>query len=270
MEGVSRVTVLDQDCDEAHEVRELADTLFKAGGCLLVDGQLVAANGTSLSDNEATSSTAAEEESSKHSRPSKYPLRFRGSQPVSISQRNMDCLINFDYCVSYKADGARYVMLIAGPHKIYMIDRANFIYKVETLHFPSVAWVKQLEKCTDPTVQQQRAGEFLSTTGGHLCNTLLDGEMVIYSNSGTSSAPGAPLPPDAMARFLIYDVITLNDHPIGRSNFFERYACIDKQIVWPRNTAGHLGLVDFGVQSFSVRRKIFRPLNQTDEVGGSE
>ncbi|CAL8079178.1 unnamed protein product [Calicophoron daubneyi] len=263
MEGVPRVRTLDQDSPESHEVRELADRLFTAGGCVYLDGQLVAAPCMSSDSETETSEAKTGDHSANVAKRPKHPLRFKGSQPVSISQRNMEALINFEYCVSHKADGTRYVMLIAGPNQVYLIDRGNFVYKADVLHFPSVSWVKQFEQLRQ---KAESSADFLSAPGGHLFNTLLDGEMILCHDPTQPSTSGPPDPSTGTFRYLIYDIITLNNQPLGRCPFFERYMAIDKQIIWPRNTAGHLGAVDFSAQSFSVRRKVFRPLNQTEEM----
>ncbi|TNN11765.1 mRNA-capping enzyme [Schistosoma japonicum] len=257
MEGVSKVDVLAQDSPEAHEARDLADRLCKMGGFVYLEGQLFAAT-DSTSENEQESTIAEANRSNKLSR---RPLRFKGSQPVSITQRNIAALVNSDYCVSYKADGTRYLMLIMGPDRVYLIDRGNFVYKPNVLHFPTVSWIRENEKRS----QSSSRPDFLNDPNGHLVNTLLDGELVLCHdhskppNISTSEVSGTP-------RFLIYDMITLNNKPIGRLAFFERYSTIDKQVIWPRNTGGHLGLVDFGIQSFSVRRKAFRALQDTEEL----
>jgi mRNA-capping enzyme len=40
------------------------------------------------------------------------------------------------YKVSWKADGARYMMLIDGRDQVYFIDRDNCVFQVENLTFP--------------------------------------------------------------------------------------------------------------------------------------
>ncbi|VDP72318.1 unnamed protein product [Schistosoma curassoni] len=260
MEGVSKVDVLAQDSPEAHEARDLSDKLCKMGGFLFIEGHLFPAT-DSTSENEQEPENLEANRSEKTSKPSKRPLRFKGSQPVSITQRNIAALVNSDYCVTYKADGTRYLMLIMGPGRVYLIDRGNFVYKPNVLHFPTVSWVRENEK-RGPNSGRP---DFLNDPDGHLFNTLLDGELVLCHdhskppNISTSEISGTP-------RFLIYDIITLNNKPVGRSAFFERYSTIDKQVIWPRNTGGHLGLVDFSTQSFSVRRKAFRALQDTEEL----
>ncbi|CAH8479244.1 unnamed protein product [Heterobilharzia americana] len=261
MEGVSKVAILDQDSQEAHEARDLAERLCKIGGFVYLEGQLFPAT-DSASENEQEGKDSEEvNHCAKASKPSRRPLRFRGSQPVSITQRNVAALVNCDYCVTYKADGTRYLLLIMGPGRVYLIDRGNFVYKPNVLHFPTVPWVRKNEKSA-PT---SGCSDFVNHPEGHLVDTLLDGELILCHdqskppNISTSEVSGIP-------RFLIYDMVTLNNKPIGRLPFFERYSTIDKQVIWPRNTGGHLGFVDFSIQSFSVRRKTFRALQDTEEL----
>ncbi|VDP94452.1 unnamed protein product [Trichobilharzia regenti] len=261
MEGVSKVDVLDQDSPEAHEARDLAEKLCKIGGFVYIDGQMFPATDSASDNEQELNDTEEVARNNKTPKVSKRPLRFKGSQPVSITQRNVAALVNCDYCVTYKADGTRYLLLIMGPGRVYLIDRGNFVYKPNVLHFPTVSWVRENGK-RDPLAGSQA---FLSDPDGHLVNTLLDGEMILCHdqskppNISTSEVSGTP-------RFLIYDMVALNNKSIGRLPFFERYSAIDKQIIWPRNTGGHMGLVDFSAQSFSVRRKAFRALQDTEEL----
>ncbi len=81
---------------------------------------------------------------------------FPGAQPVSMDQRNIYFLSQKKYKVSWKADGTRYLMLVNGRDKVYMIDRDNSVFCVRNLQFPHR---KDLDK--------------------HLSNTLLDGEFVL-------------------------------------------------------------------------------------------
>lgn len=264
MDGISHVVTLDQDSPEAHEARELADRLFRMGGCIYENGQPVFPNAQSSESEDEPSEPTTSGDNTKRF---KHPLRFRGSQPVSITQRNMEALISYDYCVSHKADGCRYALLVSGPNQVYMIDRANFVYRVEVLHFPTVSWIKSIQQSNN--IQSHSPSEFISVADGHLRNTLLDGEMVICHDPSKPPVSANEEVTNGIPRFLIYDIVTLNNKPVGRSPFFERYSVIDKQVIWPRNTGGHLGMVDFGMQSFSVRRKPFRPLRETEEVSCS-
>lgn len=253
MKGVTKVETLDQNSCEAHEAREVVHRLCNISGFIYSEGHVIPASDSNVEEDFGTTKESH-----------KRPLLFRGSQPVSITQRNLNLIVNNNYCVSYKADGTRYFLLIMGPNRVYLIDRANFVYKPNNLHFPTVSWVQKYQRNTD---SKPGLSEFLNFADGHFTNTLVDGEMILCHDhskppniTSLSEQTGTP-------RFLIYDLITLNNKPFGRYPFFERYAAIDKQLIWPRNTGGHMGLVDFGIQSFSVRRKVFKLLDQTEEVG---
>lgn len=58
---------------------------------------------------------------------------FPGAQPVSMTVRNIEFLARKSYMVSWKADGARYLMLINGKDQVYMLDRDNAVFKVRTM-----------------------------------------------------------------------------------------------------------------------------------------
>lgn len=94
---------------------------------------------------------------------------------MSMDMRNINNLVNKKYMVSWKADGTRYLMMINGRGKVYMIDRENSIFCVRNLTFPHR---KDMDK--------------------HLSNTLLDGEFVMDVDPNTKHK---------IPRFLIYDVI---------------------------------------------------------------
>lgn len=61
---------------------------------------------------------------------------FPGSQPVSMTQQNMQFLAEHEYMVSWKADGFRYMMMIDGPGEIYMFDRDHNCFHIPQLRFP--------------------------------------------------------------------------------------------------------------------------------------
>lgn len=61
---------------------------------------------------------------------------FPGSQPVSMDNENIRLLKQKPYRVSWKADGARYMMLIRGENQIFFFDRDNSVFQVEGLRFP--------------------------------------------------------------------------------------------------------------------------------------
>ncbi|VEL13979.1 unnamed protein product [Protopolystoma xenopodis] len=178
----------------------------------------------------------------------KLPLHFLGSQPVSMSFDNLGLLQDKPYHVSYKADGTRYLLLIARPRRVYLIDRCNFVYRPEKLHFPTMNWVNRVK---DNPPASGDEPDYLTTPGGHLIDTLLDGELCLFHE---------PNSPEPVPRFLIYDAITINGYPVGKFEFARRYSSIIEHVICPRNTAVQLGLFDMPAQSFSVRRKEFFPL----------
>ena len=65
---------------------------------------------------------------------------------------NLEYLKLYEYRVSWKADGTRYLMYINGKNDVFMLDRDNSVFRVQNLTFPKR---KEPEK--------------------HLENTLLDG-----------------------------------------------------------------------------------------------
>lgn len=77
---------------------------------------------------------------------------FPGCQPISMDRNNIKLLQIKPYMVSWKADGTRYMMLIAKENEVYFFDRDYSCFKVSKMRFPSR---KNLSK--------------------HVENTLLDG-----------------------------------------------------------------------------------------------
>lgn len=152
---------------------------------------------------------------------------FPGAQPVSLSSENLSFLKQFEYMVSWKADGTRYMMLIEDQDKVYFIDRDNSIFQLHKVRFPT------------------------SDQKGHLYDTLVDGEMVLDPNPN-----GAGLIP----RFLIFDVVTYLRRKIGQKKFKERFDCIKDGIIEPRRT------VDRSQEPISIRRKDFYLLAVTEKV----
>lgn len=148
---------------------------------------------------------------------------FPGAQPVSMDRQNLCFLGRSPYKVSWKADGTRYMMLINGKNKVFMIDRDNSVFHIDNLEFP-------FRK--DPRV--------------HLSNTLLDGEMII------DKVNGQPVP-----RYLIYDIIKFNGQPVGQCDFNIRLLCIEKEIISPRMEKMKTGQIDKTKEPFSVRNKPF-------------
>ena len=130
--------------------------------------------------------------------------------------------------MSWKADGTRYLMLIAGKDQVYMFDRNNFVYKVNNINFPK----DKVE---------------------HHTKTLVDGEMVIDVFEGQK-----------FPRFLIYDIMAIGDEYVGNLQFQKRLAMIKRNIIDTRN---QLICPDLKKQeSFGVRIKDFWPISTTKEI----
>ena len=57
-------------------------------------------------------------------------MGFCGAQPVSMTQENFKLLAQKPYMVSWKADGNRFLMLIDGKDRVFMLDRDNTVFHV--------------------------------------------------------------------------------------------------------------------------------------------
>ncbi|CDI98241.1 mrna capping enzyme [Echinococcus multilocularis] len=249
MEDVIDVETLDQASEEAHLVRTVVDYLIKLGGVWL------RSEGT---DQEPLHPPVSSLSEVIRREPLSLPLncdstlRFRGSQPVSMTRRNARLIVDNPYVVTYKSDGIRYLMLVHGPRRVYLIDRGNFVYKVGCLEFPTVSW---LQKALKARQNNTAPSDFMTEPGGHLVNTLLDGELVAFDNT-----------PDRPIKFLVFDAVVIQGYPCGREPFASRLNYIERFIICPRNDAGHKELVNFTKQTFSVRKKIFYPLGYVPKL----
>ncbi|KAL7674861.1 hypothetical protein ACOME3_001135 [Neoechinorhynchus agilis] len=162
-----------------------------------------------------------------------YGFGFIGSQPVSMTVKNMGKLKLLDYRVSWKADGTRYICFIKKMDEIYMIDRRNIIFQVKNLKF---------------VANQRQTND--------LYQTLLDGEMMIDLADKTQ----IPL-------YLIYDVIAFNGDPVGQNlDYDDRLALISREIVEPRRHAISIGSIDETREPFLVRKKNFYSLQMTRKL----
>ncbi|KAF7269068.1 hypothetical protein GWI33_017826 [Rhynchophorus ferrugineus] len=162
---------------------------------------------------------------------------FPGSQPVSMSSKNITLLSKHPYRVSWKADGTRYMMLIDGEDEVYLFDRDNRVFKVENLRF---LHLKNLQV--------------------HLRDTLLDGEMVIDKVNGTD-----------IPRYLAYDIIMLNGSKVGQMPFYpDRLGYLETEIIRPRYIAMQQGIINKSIEPFSVRKKEFWPINQARNLLGEK
>jgi mRNA-capping enzyme len=184
---------------------------------------------------------------------------FPGAQPVSMDMRNINNLRTKKYMVSWKADGTRYLMMVNGEGKVYMLDRENSVFNVRNLRFPHR---KNLDV--------------------HLSNTLLDGEFVMDVDPNTNQK---------IPRFLIYDIIKfevwrklflcwllstaidicnflfLKNDDVGKMNFTVRLQCISKEIIFARDEAFKQGKLNKQIEPFSIRQKLFYKLRDTKKVG---
>lgn len=63
------------------------------------------------------------------------PVAFPGSQPVSLAAANMGLLAKHRYWATWKADGTRYMLLLAATGT-YLIDRSFGVRRVQ-MRWPS-------------------------------------------------------------------------------------------------------------------------------------
>lgn len=163
---------------------------------------------------------------------------FPGAQPVSMDMRNINHLRTKKYMVSWKADGTRYLMMVNGRGKVYMLDRENSVFSVHNLQFPH-------RKNHDQ----------------HLSNTLLDGEFVMDVDPNTNQK---------IPRFLIYDIIKFESDDVGKTSFQVRLQCISKEIIFARDEACRQGKLNKRIEPFSVRQKLFYKLGDTKKLLSKE
>lgn len=148
---------------------------------------------------------------------------FPGAQPVSMDNQNLVFIKQKRYKVTWKADGMRYMTLIDGANKVYMIDRDNSVFHIPNLEFP----------------RRKQPDE-------HICNTLVDGEMIM-DKVGDKNVP----------RYLVYDIVKFEGIDVGGTHFDRRLLCIQKEIIGPRHTKIQQGQIDKSKEPFSVRAKQF-------------
>lgn len=162
----------------------------------------------------------------------KGTTQFPGSHPVSLNRDNLQLLRQRYYYPTWKADGTRYMMLIA-PHGCYLIDR-NFCFRRVQLRFP---------------LKAEHEGYFFH----HY--TLIDGEMII------DAVPDIGL----KRRYLAYDLIALNNQSVVKVPFSERWRLLEEEVIRPRNNEkknieregkGNL-TYRYEMEPFGVRRKDF-------------
>ena len=120
---------------------------------------------------------------------------FPGSQPVSLTRKNLATLSRIPYVACEKSDGERHLMLVY-KQCVYIIDRMFHIYRI-TLSLPDL----------DKT-------------------TLLDGELIL----DTSPVAGNP----ANVRYLVYDAIHVRGRSVANESLLYRLKAALLEIVRPR------------------------------------
>lgn len=161
---------------------------------------------------------------------------FPGSQPVSLDRAHLQLLRQRYYYATWKADGTRYMMLITRDG-CYLIDR-KFNFRRVQLRFPKRG------------VPQ---GSFESH---HL--TLLDGEMIIDTLPETH---------EQKRRYLVYDLMMLNQQSQIKLPFHERWKLIEKEIIEPRtHDIKTNALYCYDMEAVRVRRKDFWMLSAVGKV----
>jgi len=161
---------------------------------------------------------------------------FPGCQPVSMDLQNIRLLQKMPYRVSWKADGTRYMMLVLKEGEVYCLDRDNSVFQVDGLKFPH-----------------------RKAPNRHLCNTLLDGEMVIDKHQGHN-----------IPRYLAYDIVKCDGMDVSKMKFPLRLKVIEVDIVGPRNKAISEGRIKKEMEPFSIRLKQFYPVEKAESLLGDK
>ncbi|KAJ1433051.1 Tyrosine specific protein phosphatases domain [Sesbania bispinosa] len=169
-------------------------------------------------------------------------LQFPGSHPVSLNRENLQLLRQRYYYATWKADGTRYMMLITWDG-CYLIDR-KFLFRRINMRFPC---------------RYSNGG--IPEKNHHY--TLLDGEMIIDTDPHTGKQE---------RRYLIYDLIAINQVSLTELPFYERWKLLEKEVIEPRNMEreGLLKSINpyyrYDLEPFSVRRKGFWLLSTVSKL----
>ncbi|XP_010654205.1 uncharacterized protein LOC100256199 [Vitis vinifera] len=161
------------------------------------------------------------------------PSQFPGSHPVSLNRDNLQLLRQRYYYATWKADGTRYMMLIT-VDGCYLIDR-TFTFRRVQMRFPC--------KITNDG--------FVEKTH-HF--TLLDGEMIIDTMPDSQKQE---------RRYLIYDLMAINQVSVIERPFYERWKMLEKEVIEPRNYErqnvyqSRNPYYRYDLEPFRVRRKDF-------------
>ncbi|PRQ19266.1 putative mRNA (guanine-N(7)-)-methyltransferase [Rosa chinensis] len=169
---------------------------------------------------------------------------FPGSHPVSLSREKLQLLKQRYYYATWKADGTRYMMLIT-KDGCYLIDR-KFNFRRVQMRFPC--------KHTNGLAEN-------GTSTHHY--TLLDGEMVIDTEPGSQKKK---------RRYLIYDMMAINNRPVVKLPFHERWKMIEEEVIQPRNEQRRVYQsrnnpnYRYDLEPFTVRRKGFWLLSTVEKL----
>jgi len=139
---------------------------------------------------------------------------FPGSQPVSLTRRNLDSLKRIPYVVCEKSDGERHMLLVYN-RETYIIDRMFNIYRAQ-LSLPDMDSI-----------------------------TFLDGELIIDKPGGEND-PGIP-------RYLIYDAIRVCGKDVSKETLLFRLRSAFVELVRPRKPATTDSFALFVKDFFDVR-----------------
>ncbi|KAL2337851.1 hypothetical protein Fmac_012297 [Flemingia macrophylla] len=159
--------------------------------------------------------------------------QFPGSHPVSLNRDNLQLLRQRYYYATWKADGTRYMMLIT-MDGCYLIDR-SFNFRRVQMRFPC-----------------RSTNDGLGEKTHHY--TLLDGEMVIDTLPDSQKQE---------RRYLIYDMMAINQVSIIERPFYERWKMLEKEVIEPRNHERQViyqsrnPYYRYDLEPFRVRRKDF-------------
>ncbi|XP_015969540.1 uncharacterized protein LOC107492978 isoform X1 [Arachis duranensis] len=168
--------------------------------------------------------------------------QFPGSHPVSLNSENLQLLRQRYYYATWKADGTRYMMLITFDG-CYLIDR-KFLFRKINMRFPC---------------RYSNGG----TPEKNHHYTLLDGEMIIDMDPHTHKQE---------RRYLIYDLMAINQVSVTELPFYERWKLLEKEVIEPRNMEREAlskstnPYYRYDLEPFSVRRKGFWLLSTVSKL----
>ncbi|KAL6528655.1 hypothetical protein OROMI_029300 [Orobanche minor] len=163
------------------------------------------------------------------------PQNFPGSHPVSLNRDNLQLLRQRYYYATWKADGTRYMMLIT-VDGCYLIDR-HFSFRRVQMRFPC-------RHANEGGAAEKMCHHF----------TLLDGEMIIDTLPDSHKQE---------RRYLIYDMMAINQVSIVERPFYERWNMLETEVIQPRNSErldiyqNQNSYYRYDLEPFRVRRKSF-------------